>query len=106
MPNPKLKDDEVELGYSCFYVMFKFKIIYYLMRIHGISLARANSMWEAGFDFDPHIYEVMKMIIEIEHPSVIINRNPTLMVIWCRKTSLIDGEVSLCLNYQTNVVIC
>lgn len=58
--------------------MFKLKIIHYLMKIHDISLAQANSIWEEGYSFDQRIYEIMKMIIEIEKPSVVINRNPTL----------------------------
>jgi hypothetical protein len=77
-PDPSLKDNEIDLGYSCFYVMFKFKIIYYLMKMYGISLAAANTIWEQGYDFDQRIYEIMLMIINIEHPSVVINRNPTL----------------------------
>lgn len=68
----------MELGYPCVYVMFKFKIIYYLMRMYGISLAKANRIWENGYDFDPRIYRVMKFFIEREHPKVVINRNPTL----------------------------
>ena len=75
---PTLIDNQVDLGYSCFYVMFKLKIIHYLMKIHDISLAQANSIWEEGYNFDTRIYEIMKLIIELEKPSVVINRNPTL----------------------------
>ena len=75
---PSLADNQIDLGYPCFYVMYKFKIIYYLMKIFNISLAAANSIWEEGYDFDQRIYEVINFIIEKEEPCVIINRNPTL----------------------------
>ena len=75
---PTLKDNEIDLGYSCFYVMFKLKIIYYLKTIHNISLAQANTIWEEGYNFDPRIYSIMQLIIKNEQPSCIINRNPTL----------------------------
>jgi len=77
-PDPTLWDNEIDLGYPCFYVMFKFKIIYYLMKVYNISLAAANSIWEEGYEFDERIYEIMKFIIKTEEPCCIINRNPTL----------------------------
>lgn len=58
--------------------MFKLKIIYYLMKMYDISLGHANSIWEEGFDFDDRIYKIMNLIIDREHPKVLINRNPTL----------------------------
>ena len=102
VPDPSLKDNQVDLGYSCFYVMFKLKIIHYLMKIHDISLAQANSIWEEGYSFDQRIYEIMKMIIEIEKPSVVINRNPTLRNNWCCKTPLTAGSYQYIINTEIN----
>jgi len=78
IPDPSLREYEVDLSYSCIYIMYKFKIIYYLMKIYDISLAKANAVWENGFNFDPKIYKIMKLMIEKEKPMVMINRNPTL----------------------------
>lgn len=102
--DPTLKVNEIDLGYSCFYVMFKLKIIHYLQKMYDISLAAANSMWEAGYDFDPRIYKVMNLIIEREHPKVVINRNPTLNDLV--SLNLFNcGELLLYLYYQIMIVI-
>ena len=77
-PDPTLKDNEIDLGYPCFRVMFKFKIIYYLMQMHAISMAAANQIWEDGAQFDQRIQDVIDLIVQREEPMCIINRNPTL----------------------------
>jgi len=68
------------------------------MKIHDISLAQANTIWEEGYKFDTRIYEIMKLIIEIEQPSVVINRNPTLRHL-VSLNSFNCGKLSLCLTY-------
>ena len=41
----------------------------------------------------------MMMIVEKENVSLLINRNPTLAIIWCRKTYLMAGTISTIIHY-------
>ena len=41
----------------------------------------------------------MMMIVEKENVSLLINRNPTLAIIWCRKTYLMAGTFSKIIHY-------
>lgn len=78
IPDPTLRDDQVDLSYHTFLELYKFKIIYYLMKMDDISLSKAYYKWSRAHEFDSQIYEVMKFIIKKEKPKVLINRNPTL----------------------------
>lgn len=78
IPDPTLRDDQVDLSYHTFLELYKFKIIYYLMKMDDISLSKAYYRWSRAHVFDSQIYEVMKFIIQKEKPKVLINRNPTL----------------------------
>ena len=78
IPNPELRDSEVDLSYNTFLELFKFKIIHYLMVMDDISLTQAWQEYQDAYKFNPHIYEVMNFIIAKEQPRILINRNPTL----------------------------
>ena len=79
VPDPTLHDDEIDLSYHTFLELFRFKIIYYLMKMDDISLSRANSEWaEASTKFSNRIYEIMQFIIKKENVRILMNRNPTL----------------------------
>lgn len=41
----------------------------------------------------------MMMIVEKENVSLLINRNPTLTKIWCRKTYLMAGTILMIIHY-------
>lgn len=84
VPSPDLKDDQVDLSYHTFLELFKFKILNYLMQIDGISLSKANQIWTRAYRFDKRVYEIMQFILKKEKPKILINRNPTLIMIWCR----------------------
>ena len=78
IPNPALKDNEVDLSYCTFLEMFKYQIINTLMKMDGVTLSKAYTRWKEAFIFDNKIYEIMLYIIKTEQPRVLINRNPTL----------------------------
>lgn len=78
IPDPTLRDDEVDLSYHTFLEIFKFKIIYYLMNMEDISLGQAYSEWSRAYRFSNKIYEVMQFIVKKEQPKILMNRNPTL----------------------------
>ena len=78
IPNPELRDSEVDLSYNTFLELFKFKIIHYLMVMDDISLTQAWQEYQDAYKFNSHIYEVMNFIIAKEQPRILINRNPTL----------------------------
>lgn len=78
VPEPSLRDDEIALSYHTFLNLFKYKIIYYLMKIEDINLAKAHEIWKSATIFNPKVYDVMEYIIENENTRVLINRNPTL----------------------------
>lgn len=78
IPNPGLRDDEVDLSYHTFLELYKFKIIAYLMQMDNISLAKAYNIWAKAYRFDNRIYEIMLLIIKNTKPLILMNRNPTL----------------------------
>ena len=78
IPDPTLKDDEVDLSYHTFRIVFAQQIITTLMRQDHISLKKAKDRWLRSFIFDEYIYEIMQFIIKRDKPMVLINRNPTL----------------------------
>lgn len=77
-PDPTLKTNEIDISYNTAYTLFRLKIIHYLMKLNNISMAEANSIWEAGYNFDEQVYQIMQFIVEKERPMFIINRNPTI----------------------------
>ena len=77
-PDPTLFVNEVDISYQGFRILFKYRIIYYLMKILNISLADAYSRWRAAYKMDEYVYNIMNYIIEKEHPRILLNRNPTI----------------------------
>lgn len=78
IPDPSLNDDQIDLSYHTFLEIYKFKIIYYLMKMDDISLSKAYYQWSRAYKFDNKIYEIMQFIVEKEKPRILMNRNPTL----------------------------
>ena len=78
VPDPTLHDNEVDLSYHTFLEVFKYKIIYYLMKLDDITLSKAYAIWKNASKFSDKVYDVMQYIIEKEDVRLLINRNPTL----------------------------
>ena len=78
IPEPSLMDNQVDMGYQLFRILFKDRIIYYLYKMNDIFMSEANAIWKRSFKFDQQVYEVMNYIIERDQPQILINRNPTL----------------------------
>lgn len=78
VPNWTLRMDEIKLSYYTFRILFKEKILYYIIKIMGVPLARALQIWDEGHVFDRRLYDIMNMIIAKEKICCVINRNPTL----------------------------
>ena len=74
----------MDLSYHTFLGLFKFKILHYLMKLEDISLSKADAQWRAAYKFDPKIYEIMNFIVQKEQAMILMNRNPTLIMVWCR----------------------
>ena len=62
------------------------------MMMDDVNLSKAHEIWKRASTFDPKVYDIMMTIVENEDVRILINRNPTLIKIWCRKTSLIAGN--------------
>lgn len=94
VPDTRLRDNEIGLSYHTFRELAKQKIIYYLMKIDGISMAKAYGIWQRSAKFDPHIYEIMNHIIHTEECYFIINRNPTINYssILCMKVAYVNSD--------------
>lgn len=78
IPDDTLKVNEVDMSYHTFRVLFKFKIIYYLMRMDDILLSQAYYEWLNSYKFNNRIYEIMQFIVKKEKSKILMNRNPTL----------------------------
>lgn len=78
VPDPSLKDNEIDLSYHTFLEVFKYKIIYYIMKMDDITLSKAYTIWKRASIFSNKVYDIMQYIIEHEDVRVLINRNPTL----------------------------
>ena len=78
VPDPTLRVDEVDLPYQAFRVLFKYRIIYYIMKIDDIPLSKAFYRWRDAYTFDEYVYDIMMHIVNTEHPRILLNRNPTL----------------------------
>ena len=53
------------------------------MKINDITLAKAHDIWKKASKFDPKVYDIMQFIIKYADVRLLINRNPTLIIIWC-----------------------
>ena len=84
VPSPDLRDNEIDVSYHTFLEVFKYKIIYYIMKLDDLPLSKAHEIWKRASTFDPKVYDVMMLIIEKEHVKMLLNRNPTLIKIWSR----------------------
>ena len=80
IPDSTLKDNEVDISYHTALEMFKYKIIYYLMKLDDIPLGKANAIWRNAHHFDEKVYDIMMFIIEHDDIGNLINRNPTLTI--------------------------
>ena len=78
VPNPTLHDNEIELSYHTFLEVFKYKIIYYIMKLDDITLSKAYNIWKASSTFNQKVYDIMMYIVDHCDIKVLINRNPTL----------------------------
>lgn len=78
IPNEHLEMDEIKLSYYTFRILFKEKILYYIMKIMGVPLYKALQIWHEGHVFSEKLWQIMMMIVEREKVSCVINRNPTL----------------------------
>lgn len=77
-PDPTLEANEVDLSYQCFRILFKYRIIYYIMKIDNIPLAKAYYRWANAYKFDPYVYKIMNLIVKREKVRILLNRNPTI----------------------------
>lgn len=78
IPEQSLELDEVVLSYHAFRILFKDKILYYLIKSCDMTLSAAIQKWNEGHSFNNQIYEIMCAILANEKPKILINRNPTL----------------------------
>lgn len=100
VPDPSLHDDEIDLSYHTFLELFKYKIIYYLMRLEDITLSKAYYIWKKASNFDEKVYDIMMFIVEKCDTRVLINRNPTLnyysmLLMKVRKVKKDGGDYAL-----------
>lgn len=107
VPDPTLKDDGVDLSYHTFLEMYKYKIIYYLMKIEDINLSKAYGIWKASSSYNEKVYQVMQLIIKNEDVRVLINRNPTLnyysmLLMHIRKVKPDGNDYSLSIPLSIN----
>ena len=75
IPDPTLRDNGVDLSYNTFLEVFKYKIIYYIMKLDDITLSKAYSIWKQASTFSEKVYNIMMYIIEKEDVRILINRN-------------------------------
>lgn len=76
--DPTLKDNELDISYYTFLEVFKYHIIYYIMKLEDVTLAKAYKIWNDAKVFNDKVYEVMKFIIKTRDCRVLLNRNPTI----------------------------
>ena len=98
VPDPTLHDNEVDLSYYTFRELFKFKIIYFLKEMDGLSLSKAYDIWKQSYQFDEKVYKVMEFMVRKCNLKLLINRNPTLRNLVSLNPSNC-GEILLGLSY-------
>lgn len=82
VPSPDLRINEIDLSYNTFRIIFRNVIIYTLMKMDGLTLAAAYHKWAESVTFSKKIYNVMEYIRQKKKPMIMLNRNPTLEVVW------------------------
>lgn len=78
VPDPTLRDNQIDLSYNTFLEVFKYKIIWYIMKLDDVTLSKAHAIWKSASSFNKKVYDIMQYIIEHEDYRTLINRNPTL----------------------------
>lgn len=79
IPDPRLRADEVSMGYLTFLELCRFEIIGLVVKMMNVSYEQASDIWSAACtSFNPMIYKLMKFIIKKYKPTVAVNRNPTI----------------------------
>lgn len=78
IPDPTLRDDELDVSYHTFLELFKYPIMHYIMRLEDVPLNKAVTIWQNAFKFDEKVYQIMTYIVRHEDGRLLINRNPTL----------------------------
>ena len=65
IPDPSLHDGEIDVSYHTFRILFKYKIIYYMMKINDIQLSKAYHKWKNRKEYKKggHRPECSHMII-------------------------------------------
>lgn len=79
VPDASLRQDEIAIGYLTFAEMMKFQIVRYLVELYQISDSKAWEIWSnARYEFNPHVYDIMQMMIKRRDLYVLIGRNPSI----------------------------
>ena len=78
VPDISLRDDEIDMSYHTFYVLFKNKIIRYIQVTNNCTLSEAKNEYRKNYHANPKMLRIMQMIVDKEQLCVLINRNPTL----------------------------
>ena len=78
VPSPTLKCNEIDISYQGFRILFKYRIIYYLMKIDDVSLSVAYYRWKNAYKYDKYVHEIMNYIVKKEKVRILLNRNPTI----------------------------
>ena len=78
IPDPTLRDNEIDMSYHTFHEIFKFLILHYLTKVDGLTYPQALEEWERGRSYSDKIYYIMQYILKTIKLNSLINRNPTL----------------------------
>ena len=78
IPDPTLRDDELDVSYHTFLELFKYPIMHYIMRLEDVPLSTAYRIWRNAYSFDHRVHQIMMYIVQHEDTRLLINRNPTL----------------------------
>lgn len=78
VPDPTLRDNEVDMSYHTFRELFKYELIYYILQLYGVNLSKAYGIWKKSYIFSEEIYQIMMYMIKDSTLKILINRNPTL----------------------------
>lgn len=106
-PDITLRDNEVDLSYHTFWVLFKMKIIYYLRIIYNCTLAQAKDIWFRNHHYNEHMARIMQTIVNVEKLCVVINRNPTLnyySILRMRIRFIKPDDADYCLSVPMSVL--
>ena len=80
IPDPTLRDDELDVSYHTFLELFKYPIMHYIMRLEDVPLSTAYRIWRNAYSFDHRVHQIMMYIVQHEDTRLLINRNPTLLL--------------------------